>query len=113
MSASAPAGRARSITGKLSAASTSATIEGDAESEVINQPDPTSCIQVPMLETTVAIHRLRKSAFCKGRHGELSAFCEFASNVGPDFAPNDYGGEKSHTDKKANIIALDQSQPPT
>ena len=66
-----------------------------------------------MLETTVAIHRLRKSAFCKGRHGELSAFCEFASNVGPDFAPNDYGGEKSHTDKKANIIALDQSQPPT
>ena len=62
MSASAPAGSASSITGRLSAASTSATIDGDDESDVISQPAPTSCIQVPTLETIVAIQRLRKSA---------------------------------------------------
>ena len=68
MSASAPAGSASSITGRLSAASTSATSDGDDDSDVISQPAPTSCIQVPMLETIVAIHRLRKSAFCSGLH---------------------------------------------
>src|SRR5260221_12979146 len=66
MSASAPAGSASSITGKLSAASMRATIEGDDESDVINQPAPTSCIQVPTFETIVAIHRLRNSAVCSG-----------------------------------------------
>src|SRR5664279_5660079 len=72
MSARAPAGIASSISGKLSAASTSATIDGDDESEVINHPAPTSCIQVPTFETMVAIQRLRKSAFCSGLHGERS-----------------------------------------
>ncbi len=72
MSASAPAGSASSITGKLSAASTSATSEGDDESEVINQPAPTSCIHEPTFETMVAIHRLRKSAFWSGLQGEDS-----------------------------------------
>src|SRR5438105_1087499 len=66
MSASAPAGSASSISGKLSAASTSATIDGEDESEVINQPAPTSCIQVPTFETIVAIHRLRNSAVRSG-----------------------------------------------
>ena len=37
----------------LSAASTSATIDGDEDSAVISQPAPTSCIQVPMFETMV------------------------------------------------------------
>src|SRR6266545_413547 len=73
MSASAPAGSASSITGKLSAASTSATTAGDEESDVISHPAPTSCIQVPMLETIVAIHRLRNSAVCSGLHGETAA----------------------------------------
>src|ERR1700686_1673188 len=72
MSASAPAGSASSINGKLSAASTSATSDGDDESEVINQPAPTSCIQVPTFETMVAIQRLRKSALCSGLHAERS-----------------------------------------
>ena len=58
----------------LSAASTSATIDGDDESDVISQPAPTSCIQVPTLETIVAIHRLRKSALRNGLHGELARF---------------------------------------
>src|SRR5947199_9787898 len=70
MSASAPAGSASSITGMLSAASTSATIEGDGERDVISQPAPTSCIQVPTLDTIVAIHKLRKSPFCSGLHAE-------------------------------------------
>src|SRR5450631_421447 len=78
MSASAPAGMASSISGKLSAASTSATSDGDDESSVISQPAPTSCIQLPMLDTSVAIHRLRNTAFCSGHHGERSARPEAA-----------------------------------
>ena len=54
----------------LSAASTSATIDGDGESEVISHPAPTSCIQPPTLETIVAIHRLRKRLLCSGLHGD-------------------------------------------
>src|SRR6266404_5956543 len=79
MSASAPAGSASSISGKLSAASTSATIDGDDESDVISQPAPTSCIQVPMFETMVAIQRLRKSAILSGLHAECSGRASAAS----------------------------------
>src|SRR5712692_4680901 len=70
MSARAPAGIASSITGRLSAASTSATIDGDEESEVISQPAPTSCIQVPRLATIDAIQRLRNRVFRSGLHGD-------------------------------------------
>ena len=70
ISASAPAGSASNISGMLSAASTSATIDGDEESEVINQPAPTSCIQVPMFETIVAIHTLRNSPLRSGLQGD-------------------------------------------
>src|SRR4029077_6059349 len=73
MSRSPPAASGSSITGKLSAASTSATSDGEDESEVINQPAPTSCIHEPTFETIVAIHRLRKSAFWSGRHGAVTA----------------------------------------
>ena len=73
ISASAPAGSASNISGMLSAASTNATIDGEDESEVINQPAPTSCIQVPTFETMVAIQRLRKSPFCKGLHADGAA----------------------------------------
>src|SRR5215472_16814533 len=70
MSASAPAGSASSIIGKLSAASTSATSDGDEESDVISQPAPTSCIQDPTLETIVASQRLRNSGLDSGLHAE-------------------------------------------
>src|SRR5215467_3206332 len=73
MSAIAPAGSASSIIGRLSAASTNATIDGDDDSDVISQPDPTSCIHVPMFETIVAIQRLLKSPFRSGLHGEAAA----------------------------------------
>src|SRR5882672_6966046 len=47
MSASAPAGRATST--------------GEGVSEVINHDSPTSCIHVPMLDTTVAIQSARNT----------------------------------------------------
>src|SRR5258706_12953192 len=72
MSATAPAGSASSITGRLSAASTSATIEGDEESEVISHPAPTSCIQLPMFDTMVAIHNPRKSPWRSGLQGDCA-----------------------------------------
>src|SRR5437879_2899714 len=72
MSASAPAGIASSMTGMLSAASTSATIDGDEESDVISQPAPTSCIHVPTFETIVAIHSPRNSRFCSGLQGDAA-----------------------------------------
>jgi len=73
MSASAPAGSASSISGMLSAASTSATSEGEDESDVISQPAPTSCIQVPTLETMVAIQRLRKSPLRRGLQADVAS----------------------------------------
>src|SRR6266508_463772 len=79
MSAIAPAGSASSITGRLSAASTSATSDGDDESDVISQPAPTSCIHVPTLETMVAIHRLRNNALRSGLHAEGGARAGAAS----------------------------------
>jgi hypothetical protein len=44
----------------------SATIKGDGVSDVISQPAPASCIQVPMFEATEAIQRARKSGWRKG-----------------------------------------------
>ena len=73
MSAIAPAGSASSIIARLSAASTSATIDGEDESSVMSQPDPTSCIHEPTLETMVAIQRLRNRLCCNGLHAEADA----------------------------------------
>src|ERR1700682_3524081 len=81
MSARAPAGMASSISGKLSAASMSATSDGDDDSSVMSQPAPTSCIQLPMFEISVAIQRLRKSALCSGLQAERSA-AEVAGGAG-------------------------------
>jgi hypothetical protein len=39
----------------------SATIVVEGVSEVINHAPPTLCIQVPMFETTAAIHSARKT----------------------------------------------------
>src|ERR1700738_5346523 len=60
-SASAPAGRANNTTGRLPAVSTSATSTGEGVNEVINHDSPTSCIHVPMLDTTVAIQSARNT----------------------------------------------------
>src|SRR5881398_1527636 len=70
ISASAPAGNASSISGKLSAASTSATSDGDDDSDVISQPAPTSCIHVPTFDTMVAIQRARKRGLRSGLHAD-------------------------------------------
>jgi hypothetical protein len=49
--------------GRVLAASTSATIEGDEEREVISQPEPTSCIHPPISDTREAIQMLRNNRF--------------------------------------------------
>jgi len=60
-SASAPANSAKRKIGAVVAACTSTTIAGDGFSVVISQPAPTSCIQVPMLEISVATHSSAKA----------------------------------------------------
>ncbi|MCY1529080.1 hypothetical protein D9M68_642080 [compost metagenome] len=71
ISARAPAGSARTNIGREPATCTSATFSGLAESEVISQPAPTSCIQVPMLEAMLASHSQRKVAWRSGLQGEV------------------------------------------
>src|SRR5436190_23835681 len=72
------------MTGRLSAASTSATSDGDEERDVISHPAPTSCIHVPTFDTIVAIHRPRKRPLFSGLQadGTMGAasgdFCCFA-----------------------------------
>jgi hypothetical protein len=56
--------------GRLVAVCMSATKSGEGVSEVISQAVPTLCIQVPMLETTVAIQIDRKSAWRSGLQAE-------------------------------------------
>src|SRR5437660_12563102 len=72
MSASAPAGNATRTTGRLPAVSTSATSTGEVVNEVINHDSPTSCIHVPMLDTTVAIQSARKTDSRRGLQAEAS-----------------------------------------
>src|SRR3546814_6158385 len=59
-SASAPASRAMRKNGKVVAACTRATIAGDGLRVVMSQPAPTSCIQVPTLEISVAVQSSAK-----------------------------------------------------
>jgi hypothetical protein len=56
--------------GKLEALCTRATRRLEEVSVVISQAAPTLCIQVPMFDTTEAIHRLRKSGCRKGDQAE-------------------------------------------
>ena len=70
-SASAPAKMAKRNTGKVVAACTIATTNGDGDSSVISHPAPTSCIHVPMFETTVAIHKKANARWRNGDHGPV------------------------------------------
>src|SRR6266436_10199992 len=81
MSASAPAGRANSTTGKLPNVSTSATSTGEGVNEVINHDSPTSCIHVPMFDTTVAIQSARNTDSRSGLQADkrLPAFFPLGS----------------------------------
>ena len=60
MSASAPPGSASRKTGMIVAACTMATMIGSGASDVISQPAPVFCSQVPSQPITLAIHRWRK-----------------------------------------------------
>src|SRR6267142_1492494 len=70
ISATAPAGSPTRKTGRLVALCTRATISGDGESEVIAHAAPTFCIQVPMLETSEAIHSTRNTGCDSGVQAE-------------------------------------------
>src|SRR6266404_5628144 len=69
MSARAPAGSASRNSGSVVAAWTSETRRGEGASSVISHAAAASCIQVPMLDATSAIQRLRK----RGRRSGLQA----------------------------------------
>src|SRR5262245_6649649 len=80
-SARAPAGSASKTMGRLPAVSTSATRIGDVVRETMSQDSPTSCIHVPMLDATVAIHSARKIGSARGLHGETDSSPSFAASV--------------------------------
>ena len=61
MSASVPAGSARSSIAAPSAAWSIATSRGDRLSDVISHPSPTSCISAPKFETRPAIQSARNA----------------------------------------------------
>jgi hypothetical protein len=61
MSASAPAGTARTQKGRFVAAWTRATAKGEAARSVMSHDAPTFCIHVPTLDASEAIQRERKS----------------------------------------------------
>jgi hypothetical protein len=82
MSANAPAGTARKKIGSVTAVCTSATMTGVGDSEVISQPAPISCIQVPVLEISVASHSMRNSGIPSGDQGDTVAVAAEASGVG-------------------------------
>src|SRR6266850_2537463 len=70
ISATAPAGSPTRKTGRLVALCTRATINGDGESEVIVHAAPTFCIQVPMLDTSEAIHSARNTRCDSGAQAD-------------------------------------------
>ena len=73
MSASAPLGSPSRNTGRLDADCTSATIAGEAVSEVIIQADATSFIHMQMLEANQTPHSMRNTGCPSGDHGDSRA----------------------------------------
>jgi hypothetical protein len=66
MSAMAPAGIAISMTGRLSAVCTSATLSADDAICVIAQAAPTPWIRIPRLDSTLASQMRRNVAWRRG-----------------------------------------------
>jgi hypothetical protein len=52
------------------------TIRGSALKLVMSQPDAALYIQVPMFDTTVAVHITAKAAWPNGLHGDAAACAE-------------------------------------
>jgi hypothetical protein len=73
MSANAPPGRANRKMGSVVAAWIRATMSGADVKDVISQPEPASCIQVPTLDATVAIQSARNTGSARGLRADLSA----------------------------------------
>jgi hypothetical protein len=52
------------------------TIKGSVLKLVMSQPDAALYIQVPMFDTTVAVHITAKAAWPNGFHGDIAAWAE-------------------------------------
>ena len=104
MSAVAPAGSPRKSTGRLAAVCMSAINRGDAVSAVISQVPAVSCIQLPRLETSEAIQRLRKRGRRSGAHPESeSIWGEEATASDQDIVFSQAaGGSEASTGTKAD-----------
>src|SRR5579863_6274840 len=78
MSANAPAGRLNRNIGKVDAAWTRATVNGSGLRLVISQPAAAFCIQLPILDRTVADQSTVKVVYWNGLHADPapSAFVE-------------------------------------
>src|SRR4051812_30659490 len=70
-SARAPAGIATRKIGRLDAVCIKATRMGEGASEVISHAAPTSCIVLPTLDATEAIHKTRKIGWRRGDQAEV------------------------------------------
>src|SRR5271169_705967 len=73
MSASAPAGGPKINIGSVVATCTSETIRGSGLRPVISHPAAAFCIQVPILEITVAVQSTANARCRNGLHGDGGA----------------------------------------
>lgn len=73
ISARAPAGNASRNIDKLVITCKSDTTKGDGERDVISQPEPTVCIEVPMSAANIVTHRNRYSGIFRGLSEEAFA----------------------------------------
>ena len=73
MSASAPAGIASRQTGRVAAACTNETIKGSGLRLVMSQPEAALYIQLPTLETSVAVH-ITANAGCRNAAAKDTGF---------------------------------------
>src|SRR5579872_3445937 len=66
ISARAPAGSASKNIDRLVTTCKSATTKGEVASDVISQPEPTLCMDAPMSDANIVIHRNRYSGCFRG-----------------------------------------------
>lgn len=92
MSAMAPAGIPKRKTGRFVAVCTSATSRGDGANVAISHAAPTFCIQVPMLDTALAIQSHRNHL--KNSGSQVPREAEDVTCVKPYSKVFDLGGSR-------------------
>lgn len=84
-SAIAPAGSIKKKLGKNKAVCTRETRSGSLDIVAISQPAPTSCIQVPMFETILAIHIFLKIEILRGEVIDCAIEKKFSMKLNDSF----------------------------